>query len=712
MAHTPMNASRRTFLKTAAAAGALVLSVPVPAGPSGALAPNVWLRIDADDTVTVIVGQTEMGQGIVTGLAQVLAEELDASWDGIRFAFGTGHPDFHNRVLNPAEQVTGGSRSMQAFFGPMRKAGAQAREMLRAAAAQRWRVPLEDCVARAGSIVNVRSARLLSFGDLAADAARLTPPEDPPLKPRSAWRLIGRSLPRLDTRDKVKGTAVFGIDVRLPGLAHAAVRHAPVFGAEVARLDPTQARAMPGVIAVLPVPAGVAVVAESWWQAQRAIAALEVTWTVTGRESYSTADHARALDAALAGPDAPVAKAEGDFTASARAAVATIEATYRVPYLAHATLEPVNATARVTAEGCELWAPTQAPSRNQAAIAALLGLDPARVRVHMQHAGGGFGRKGASDAAVEAALLSQAVGRPVKVVWSREEDMRTDFYRPATVARMTAAVDAAGRMRTLECRVAGSGPLRFNRPMAVKDGIDPMTVVGLTDVPYALDGLRVTSAEVPPAVRVGMWRGTSNTQNTFFLESFVDELAGRAGADPYAYRRALLAHDPRSLAVLDRAAREADWEARAESRPMGIAFCRVPRWLTRVALVCELERTGAALRIARLTCAVDSGLVVNPGLAVAQVEGAIAYALGAALWGEIGIADGAVRESNFDDYRVLRMPEMPPIGVHLVEGEQEPGSFGEIGVPLVAPALCNAVFRATGRRVRELPLSRAGIVFA
>jgi isoquinoline 1-oxidoreductase beta subunit len=710
-AETIMNESRRTFLKTASA-GALLLPVGAPAASREAFVPGAWLRIDANDTVTVIVGQTEMGQGIATGLAQVLAEELEVAWDGVRFEFGTGHPDFHNRVLNPAEQVTGGSRSMQAFFAPMRKAGAQAREMLRAAAAQRWRAPLQDCVARDGSVVNVRSARLFSFGDLATHAARLPVPTDPPLKQRAAWRLIGRPLPRLDTRDKVRGTAVFGIDVILPGLAHAAVRHAPVFGAEVAAFGAEQARAMPGVIAAMAVPGGVAVVAESWWQAQAAVDAMDVAWSATGRDSHSSATFTRALEAALQDPDPPVAVARGDFAAVAQGAEATVEATYTVPYLAHAALEPVNATARVIADRCELWAPTQAPTLQQRTVAAVLGLDAAQVRVHMCYAGGGFGRKGAPDAAVEAALLSKAVGRPVKVVWSREEDMRADFYRPANAVCMTAAVDRSGALRGLECRVAGSGPLRFNRPMAVKDGVDPMSVVGLTDLPYALDALRVTSAEVQPPVRVGMWRGTSNTQNTFFLESFVDELAHRAGADPHGYRRAMLGDDARSLAVLDRAVREAGWEARSDARPMGVAFCKVPRWLTRAALVCELARAGEALRIARLTCVVDSGLVVNPALATAQVEGAIAYALTAALWGEITIAHGRVQQGNFDDCRVLRMGEMPDIRVHLVEGDETPGSFGEVGVPLVAPALCNAIFRATGRRLRALPLAGAGIVFA
>lgn len=714
---TPADPGRRQFLQAGATVSAAwVLEFALPGGEAHAqpsFAPGAFLRIGADDSLTVLIGQTEMGQGISTGLAMALAEELEADWSKIRFEFATGRPEYFNRALLPTDQVTGGSRSMQAFFEPMRKAGAAAREMLKAAAAARWGVPAGECAAENGGIVHRATGRRLPFGALIAEAARQPVPSDLPLKPRSQFRVIGQSLRRLDCAQKCDGSALFGIDAKVPGMAHAAVRHAPVLGAQVQRFDAATALAQPGVIAVVPLPGAIAAVAEHYWQATRALEAVEVTFGPTSRDGYSSAQLERELSVALDAGKAVAAKPVGDAAAALASAARVVQAEYRVPYLAHATLEPINATASVTRDGCEIWAPTQAPSWAARAAAKLLDIDESRVKVHLLHAGCGFGRKGAPDAVSQAVLLSKAVGRPVKVIWSREEDTQQDFYRPANAVRFKGGLDAQGVPIALTARVAGSGPLIFNRPQAVKGGLDPMAIVGLADCPYRIEQRATESVEVTPPVRVGFWRSTSNSRNTFFLESFMDELAHAAGQDPYRFRRALLAHDPRAVAVLDPAADLGGWHRPAtRGAALGIAFYHAPRWLTRVAAVVALSAGERGLHIERIVCVADSGLVVNPNLARAQLEGGIVYGLNAALYGEITLENGHVQQSNFHDYRLLRIGEVPPIAVHIIEGDEAPGSFGEIGVPAVAPALANAVFAATGKRIRNLPISREGIVIA
>lgn len=706
---TAARPSRRTFLCSAAATGAallLPLSGARAARVGEPFVPNAWLRIDRRGAVTVMISQTEMGQGISTGLTQALCEELGADVANVRFEFATGRLEYRNRVLLPSDQVTGGSRSMQAFYDPMRKAGAAAREMLIAAAAQRWRVAPEECTARDGAVRHEPSGLRLPFGLLVADAAALAPPAEPRLKPRSAFALIGRPVKRLDAAEKSDGSACFGIDVQVPRMCHAAIRHAPVLGAEVDGYRVGDALGRPGVLKVVELPGALAVVAEHYWQAVQALESIEVSFSKTAHEDYSSADLDEDLTRALASGKAAVAPGAGDANGVLAAAAKKVEAEYRVPYLAHATLEPINATASVTADGCEIWASTQGPSFAQRAAARLLGIAEDKVTVNMLHTGGGFGRKGAPDAVSEAVLLSRGVGRPVKVIWSREEDMQQDFYRPACAVRLSAALDAQGRPTAAHIRVAGSGPLLFNRPQAVKDGLDPMAVTGLADMPYRIEHRHTESVEVPPPVRVGFWRGTSNSQNTFFLESFIDELAHAARQDPLAYRRALLAHDPRSVAVLDLAATKAGWGRAAAGSAQGVAFFHAARWKTRVALVVELSRAGDALRVARMVCVADSGLVVNPNLVQAQLEGGLLFGLNAALNGEITVAQGRVVQSNFHDYPILRMHETPAMETYTIEGDTEPGSFGEIAVPPVAPALANAVFAAHGRRIRALPMAK------
>ena len=698
---------RRDFLKSSAA-GITLLSFRLPARgePMQSFSPNAFLAIGSDGSIIVTVCQAEMGQGIGTGLAMALAEELRVPLARVSYRLGAGRDEYHNRALSPDEQITGGSRSMQAFFDVYRRAGAQARALLTVAAAGRWRVPPAQCEVRDGRVHHPASGRNAGFAQLAARAARLRPATDAALTDPSQFRLIGTPAPRIDTREKCDGSAVFGIDVRLPGMVHAAVRHSPVRGAEVRRYEAGLARSVPGVINVAVLPGAVAVIADHYWQAAKALELVEVEFTRTPADIASSAAVDTALQAALAFEDAAVALDTAGAADKIAGAARRVTAQYQVPYLAHATLEPINATADVRDARCDIWAPTQAPTRARSAAARALDIAPDRVAVHPTHVGGGFGIKGRTDVVVQAALLSRMVHRPVKVIWSREEDMRQDYYRPAYAASLIAALGEDGLPQALQVRLAGSGPLVHARPDRVTDGIDPISVRDLVDLWYAIGSRRVESIEIEPPVRVGFWRGTGATQNVFFVESFMDEIAQASGLDPLDLRRRLLAHDLRSLAVLDLAAGQAGWHAPAAPElRRGIAFFASPRWKCRVALVAEIAPAGERWRPVRMVCAVDVGLAVNPAIVRDQIAGGIVYGLSAALYGEITIERGAVQQSNFDDYPVLRMAQAPLIEVHLVEGDREPGSVGEIGVPTVAPALANALFAATGARVRRLPIA-------
>lgn len=698
--------SRRRFLKVSASGITLLaFRLPVAEAEDNAFAPNAFLMIGRDDRVTVKICQAEMGQGISTGLAMALAEELRVPLAQVRYQFVTGRAEYNNRLLSPDEQITGGSRSMQAFFDGYRHAGATAREMLVAAAAHRWNVPMADCVARDGAVEHPASGRSARYGALAARAAKQSPPQDPRLTPRAEFRLIGTAAGRIDTREKSDGSAIFGIDVKVPKMVHAAVRHSPVIGAEVVRYEAGLARSVPGVINVIALPGAIAVVADHYWQAVRALDMVEVEFSATLGDTASSETVDTALQAALAFDGAAVALNTGDAPGQIARASHKLEAEYHVPLLAHATLEPINATAAVSAGGCRIWVPTQAPTRARKAAARALGIAPDAVEVTPTHVGGGFGVKGRTDVVVEAALLSRAVGRPVKVIWSREEDMRQDYYRPAYAARLRAAVGDDGMPVALETRLAGSGPLAYARPDLIKNGIDPISVRDLVDLWYGIGSRRVETVELSPPVRVGFWRSTGASQNVFFVESFIDEIAHAGKLDPVVLRRRLLAFDLRSQAVLDLAAQKAGWEtAAANGVSRGIAFFASPRWKCRVALIAEIEKRGDRLVPSRIICAADIGLAVNPDIVRCQLEGGIIFGMTAALYGNITLAKGAVVQSNFHDYQLLRMPQTPAIEIHLIEGDGEPGSVGEIGVPAVAPALANAFHAATGERVRRLPI--------
>lgn len=703
----PFLQSRRQFLKTtASAAGVTLLAFHLPRASAGGetFEPNAFLIIEPHGGITVNICQAELGQGISTGLAMALAEELEVPLQQIRYEFAAGEAAYYNRKLSPGEQVTGGSRSVQAFFDTYRHAGASARDMLVRAAASEWGVPSSQCTVREGVIVHSETGREARFSEFASRAARLEPPAEPLLKPRSQFRLVGTPAQRIDTREKTDATAVFGIDVNVSGMAHAAVKHAPVVGGDVIEFDATTAREQPGVIEIARLPGAIAVVAEHYWQAAKALESVEIEFSLPATGAPSSTDVEARLTTALDQPEAPVARDGGSARSDIAASEQSVEATYHVPYLAHATLEPINATVAAEAGRARVWAPTQAPTRARNAAATVLGLAPEQVTVNPTHVGGGFGVKGRSDVVTEAALLSRKVGRPVKVIWSREEDMQQDFYRPAYAARFKAALSKQGTPIALHARISGSGPIIYFRPDLIKNGVDPISTRDLVDLWYDIEKLQVETVEVTPPVRVGFWRSTGASQNVFFAESFIDECAHVGNSDPVELRRQLLKHDPRSLAVLDLAVEKAGWGQNEPDNAHGVAFFASPRWKCRVALVAELKKLGNAFVPSRMVCAADIGLAVNPAIARDQLEGAIIFGLTAALYGEITVADGAVQQSNYHDYPMLRLAQTPAIETYLIEGESEPGSVGEIGVPAVAPALANALFAATGRRERSLPL--------
>ena len=702
--------SRRRFLKNASAtAGITVLGFHMPEShaQSGALEPNAFLIIDPDGTISVKICQAELGQGITTGLAMALAEELDVPLEQVRYEFAAGRPEYNNRSLSPGEQVTGGSRSVQAFFDAYRKAGAGAREMLIAAAARQWNVPASQCEVRQGLVVHATSGREVDYGALAAAASKLPVPADPVLKPRSQFKLVGTPAKRLDTREKTVATAVFGIDVKVPGMVYAAVKHAPVVGGEVVKHDANAAREMPGVIDVVRVPGALAVVAEHYWQAVKGLESVKVEFSSPTGRATTSAQLNESLMSALDQEQAAVAREDRTAQSEVADGVRIVEAEYRVPYLAHATMEPINATVAASTDRCRVWAPTQAPTRAQNAAAKALGMAAEQVTVFPTHVGGGFGVKGRTDVVTQAALLSRAVKRPVKVIWSREEDIQQDYFRPAYAARFRASLAEDGLPTALEARITGSGPLNYVRPDLIRNGVDPISTRDLVNLWYNVDKRHVETIEVAPPVRVGFWRSTGSSQNVFFAESFIDECAHAGRLDPLELRRSLLSHDARSLAVLNLAAQKAGWHNQAPNNIWrGIAFFASPHWKCRVALVAEIEKRGDNYLPSRMVCAADIGLAINPSIVRDQLEGAIVFGLTAALYGEITVSEGAVQQSNFHDYPMLRISQTPRIETHLIEGESEPGSAGEIGVPAVAPALANALFAATGVRVRELPLRR------
>ncbi|HEY5656589.1 MAG TPA: xanthine dehydrogenase family protein molybdopterin-binding subunit [Myxococcota bacterium] len=707
--------SRRRFLVlSGGAAGGFVLGFTLPCG--GRLAEawaadagaarekaaqlNAWLRIGSDESVTVIVASSEMGQGVLTALPMLVAEELEVDWARVRAEMAPAHEVYANRLIG--SQITGGSTSIRQSFEPLRQAGATAREMLRRAAAQRWGVALEACRAEKGRVLHDASGRALTYGALAAEAASLEPPAEVALKPARDWSLLGRSMPRLDTPDKSTGRAVFGTDVRVPGMLFGTPLACPVFGGRLERVDPEPALRVPGVKAVVPLADALIVVADTTWSARKGLKALEPVWDEGPHAAIGSPEIRERLRAALDG-DAARAHARGDAAAAFGAAAKQHEAIFEVPFLAHATMEPMNATAHVREGGAEVWLPTQAQGPTQEEVAAALGLPRERVQVHTTFLGGGFGRRTETDFALQAALASRAVGAPVQVLWSREEDMRHDFYRPASAVRMRAALDASGKPTALHARVACPSILARAVPDAVENGLDETSYEGLDAIPYAVPHQLVEYAMVETPVPVGFWRSVGNSQNAFVREAFVDELARASGADPLAFRLALLGEQPRHAAVLREAARMASWDAPPPpGRHRGLALHE--SFGSIVAQVAEISLKARDVRVHAVYCAVDCGIRINPDTVKAQMGSAIHYGLSAALYGEITIREGRVEQRNFTDYRMLTLADAPEIHVSLLESSAAPGGVGEPGTPPIAPAVANAVFAATGEPVRRLPI--------
>ncbi len=671
-----------------------------PAAPEAAVALNAWIHVGTDDLVTILIDKSEMGQSILTGLAMLAAEELECDWKKVRTEFAPADKAYVNPQFGV--QGTGGSSATRTSWEPLRRAGAAARMMLLEAAAQKWGVDKSECRAENGAVLHAATKRQLTYGSLAEAAAKLPVPQNVPLKDPKEFRIIGKPAKRLDTPDKVNGSAQYGIDVRLPGMYYAVVARCPVFGGKVASFDATKAKAVPGVKDVIQISDGVAVVAGNTWTAMEGRRALEVKWDEGPNSSVSTESISKLLAGRAAQPGA-IGRKEGDVAAGLASAAKKIEAEYEVPFLAHATMEPQNCTAHARADRCDVWAPTQNQTNTQAIAAMITGLDPKAVFVHTTFLGGGFGRRFETDFVAEAVEISKAIGGPVKVTWSREDDIQHDYYRTASHAHFTAGLDADGWpvvwVNTIACPslMARFGPL--------KDNFDRRSVEICDSVPYAIPNILVDYQLADVGIPIGFWRSVGASQNGFFLESFIDEIAAAGKKDPYALRRRLLAKSPRHLAALETAAEKAGWGAPLPAdRFRGIAV--VSSYFGYVAQVIEIsvDRKARTLKVHRVVCALDCGRIVNPASIDAQVKSSVVYGLTAALRGAITIERGRVLQKNFNDYQVLRIHEMPVVDVHIIPSEEAPTGAGEFTLPPVAPALCNAIFAATGNRVRRLPI--------
>ena len=710
--------SRRDFVVVLTATGAGLLlgcrigersgaAAAAGAPPPPLFAPNAFIRVGTDGGITMIMPQVEMGQGMYTAMPMLLAEELEVGLDQVRLEHA---PPDDKLYANPlfGFQATGGSTSVRAMYEPLRKAGATARTMLVAAAAQTWNVDPGSCRAEKGVVTHTPTGRTLTYGALAEKAAKLPVPAQVTLRDPKDFKLIGTPAKRLDTPEKVNGKAQYGIDVRVPGMAVATVAASPVLGGKVAGLDEAKARAIKGVRQVVRLDDVVAVVADHMWAAKQGLAALAIRWDDGPNAKVSTADVVRELDGASQQPGV-VARTQGNAAAAIAGAVKRIEAVYQVPFLAHAVLEPANCTVHVRKDGCEVWTGSQVLARAQATAAEVTGLPLDKVVVHNHLLGGGFGRRLEVDYVTQAVRIAKQVDGPVKVVWTREEDIQHDVYRPYYYDRIAAGLDAHGKPIAWTHRLVGPSILARWAPPAFKDGLDGDALDGAVHLIYDIAAIQVEyQRHEEPVLNTGFWRGVGVTHNTFVIESFIDELAVAAKADPFEYRRALLGKSPRARAVLELAAKQAGWGAKLPAgRGRGIALM-YSGWDTYVVQVAEVEVSKAGeVRVHRIVCAVDCGTVVNPDIVKAQIEGGVVFGIGGALWGEITLKNGRVEQSNFHNNRVLRMNETPPIEVHLVRNLEAPGGIGEPGTAVTAPALANAVFAATGKRIRRLPLVSA-----
>lgn len=722
-----MNAvmNRRGFLHaTSAVAGGLMVGFHVPGLAQGGDTPelNAWVQILPDETVVIRIARSEMGQGTLTGLAQLVAEELECDWARVKTEYPTpGQNLARNRVWG--SMSTGGSRGVRDSHDYVRKGGALARAMLIQAAANQWNVSVVECTTAAGVVQH--GSKRLSYGQLAAEAAKLAAPADIQLKPASAWKLAGRPVKRLDTRAKLDGSLVYGMDLKLPGMLNAAIKDCPVFGGKVKSFDAAAVMSRPGVKKVVQVgDSAVAVVADTWWRAKTALDALPIVWDEGPNAGQNSADTAAVLKAGLDATDAAVGSSQGDVKAALAGAARKVEAVYSYPHQNHATMEVMNATALITPATasaparCEVWTPTQNGEAALAVTSEASGLPPAQCEVYKLHLGGGFGRRGAVQDWVRqaVAIAKELPGTPVKLIWTREEDMLHGRYHPVTQCKLTAGLDPAGKLTALHMRISGQSIIAGIFPQNIKDGKDPAVFQGLNAggaegaLGYAVPHLLIDHAMRNPAVPPGFWRGVNLNQNAVYLECFLDEVAHAAKRDPLELRRELLANSPKHLAVLNAVAAKAGWgKPRPKGRHLGLA--QIMGFGSYVAACAEVSvNKKGELKVHRIVAATDPGHAVNPQQIAAQVEGSFVYGLSAALYGEITLKDGRVEQQNFDTYPVMKLADMPAVETICMPSGGFWGGVGEPTIAVAAPAVLNAIFAATGKRIRELPLRKHSLV--
>ena len=708
--------SRRQFLKTTVIAtggllgSGLIVGCAVMPGTSTAMLPsatapgampNAWVKIGADNTVSIICARSEMGQGVFTSLPMLVAEELEVSMDKIRVEMAPAREPYINTMLGG--QLTGGSTSVPEAYDPLRAAGAQARMMLIAAAAQQWKVDASACRAENAMVIGP-AGQTATYGSLAEAASKLEAPKTPKLKDASAFKIVGKPVKRLDSPAKVDGSAEFGIDVKLPGMMYAALAQCPVIGGKPTGFDAARAKTMPGVKHVVQISDGVAVVADTYWHARKALEAVDVKWDEGAGKSLSSASIGAALKTASAKPGALIKKV-GDVDAGMKAAARKLDATYELPFLSHSPMEPMNFTADVRKDSVLLYGPTQFQQLAVGTAAAIAGVKPEQVTIRTTFLGGGFGRRVDVDYVAQVVEISKAVGAPVKLIWSREDDMKHDFYRPIALHNMSAGLDAQGMPTAIKFRVTSPSVTARLFSVFVKDGIDPFMTEAAV-VPYAIPNQLAEAVIHDTGLRVGYWRSVSHALNAFANESFIDELAAAAGKDPLEYRRALLAKEPKHLNVLNIAAQKSGWgTALPAGRSRGVAV--MEGYGTYLALVSEVSVAGGEIQVHKVTVAADLGTMVNPNIVEQQIESSVIFGLSAALFGEITVKDGVVEQTNFNDYPIVRMSQSPAINITLVPSGGKPGGIGEPVTAMIGPAVANAVFAGTGKRLRKLPLRLA-----
>ncbi|MEO8419853.1 MAG: xanthine dehydrogenase family protein molybdopterin-binding subunit [Hyphomicrobium sp.] len=706
--------SRRRFLQAGAAFGGGLMigwvefahteEAGAVDAPSTLFAPNAFIRIDREGKVTVISPSIEMGQGTFTSLPMLVAEELDVDMKNVGVEQSPPSDKLYGNPGLGGVQMTGGSMSIRGFYLPMREAGAAARQMLISAAAVKLGVDAADLTTQAGQVVHARSGQRVDYGALADDAAKLPVPTDVKLKDPSTFRIIGTPVKRLDVAGKVNGAAIYGIDVQVPGMKVATVAASPVFGGTVASVDEAAALAVPGVRQVVKIDNAVAVIADNYWAAKKGLEAAKPTFNDGPNAKLSTADVVAAL-AKASEREGAVAKTLGDASAALQSAATKVDSTYENPFLAHATMEPINCTVHVTPEGCDIWVGTQIPSITQLVISKTLGIDLDKVRIHNHLLGGGFGRRLEFDFVLQAVLFAKQSKDPVKVIWSREEDIQHDMYRPYYYDKISAGLDRDGKLIAWKHRIVGSSIIARYNPTSFKDGVDPDAVDGAIELPYDIPNVHVDYVrEEPPGIPTAFWRGVGPTRNAYVVESFIDELAATAKKDPFEFRRELTANSPRARHVLERAAAIAGWGTRLDARKgRGIALLQAfGCFMAQVAEVTVAD--DGEVHVDRVVAVVDCGQVVNPNTVEAQLQSGIIFGITAVLWGEITLKDGRVEQTNFDDYKILRIDQAPKIETEIVKSSEAPGGIGEPGTSTLTPAVLNAVYAATGVRLRKLPI--------